>query len=85
MDSYRSTGTILNASNIMIRNNASRIEKEVRPIKDIGSRITVVSVPDERSEGSIVVDEIEARIGGTSHYKLIQPGFKREFSVIFHH
>ena len=66
----------------MIRNNASRIEKEVRPIKDGGSRITVVSVPDERSEGDIVVDEIEARIGGSSHYRLMRSDFRREFSDI---
>ena len=79
-DSYRSTGTILNASSIMIRNNASRIDKEVRPVKDGGSRITVVSVPDERSEGDIVVDEIEARIGGSSHYKRMRSDFRREFS-----
>jgi DNA helicase II / ATP-dependent DNA helicase PcrA len=79
-ESYRSTGTILRASNVMIRNNASRIEKEVRPIKDGGNRITVVSVPDERSEGDVVVDEIEARIGGSSHYKIMRSDFRREFS-----
>ena len=68
---YRSTGMILNASNSMIKHNAKRIDKELHPVKEGGIQITVVSVPDERSEGELIVDEIEAKIGGTSHYKLM--------------
>jgi DNA helicase II / ATP-dependent DNA helicase PcrA len=79
-DSYRSTGTILKASDIMIRNNAARIEKVIRPIKGGGSRITLVSVPDERSEGDIVVGEIEARIGGSSHYSLMRSHSRGDFA-----
>ncbi len=80
VESYRSSGTILRASGIMIGKNSVRIEKEVRPVKDRGRRIAVVSVPDERSEAAVVLDEIEARIGGSSHYKLMRSDFRREFS-----
>lgn len=89
---YRSTGTILGASHAMIANNARRIVKDVFPTKEGGDRIAVVSVPDERAEGDIIVNEIEARIGGTSHYRLMNSRFDRvsdascgfsDFAVIF--
>ncbi len=90
---YRSTGTIIGASNSMITHNARRIEKELRPTGETGERISVVSVPDEKAEGNLIVDEIEARIGGTSHYRFLNPAFERgrsdasygfsDFAVVF--
>ena len=76
---YRSTGMILNASNSMIKHNAKRIDKELHPVKEGGTHITVISVPDERSEGELIVDEIEAKIGGTSHYKLMNSKNRKDF------
>ncbi len=70
-DNYRSTGTILEASNMVVKNNRLRIEKEINPLREKGRRIAVVSLPDERAEGEFIVHEIEARIGGTSHYSLL--------------
>ncbi len=67
---YRSTGTIINASNFLIENNSERIEKEVMPSRGTGEPISIVSVPDEKAEGEFVVREIETRIGGTSHLRI---------------
>jgi DNA helicase-2/ATP-dependent DNA helicase PcrA len=90
---YRSTAMVLNASHSLIRRNRKRIPKDIRAVRGEGSRITVISVPDERAEGEVIVEEIEKRIGGTSHYRLIHTegtaasrersyGFS-DFAVIF--
>jgi len=79
-ENYRSTGTILHASNMVVKNNTLRIEKEISPMRQAGSRITVVSVPDERAEGEFIVHEIEARIGGTSHYNLLNAKQSGDFA-----
>jgi DNA helicase-2/ATP-dependent DNA helicase PcrA len=71
-ENYRSTGVILNASSSLIKNNLKRITKEIRPVREKGISITVISVPDEKAEGEIIVREIEERIGGTSHYQLMK-------------
>jgi superfamily I DNA/RNA helicase len=76
-ENYRSTGTILNASDSMIKNNLKRIDKKLLPAKDLGSPINMVSVPDEKAEGEFIVKEIEARIGCTSHYQLYAGGFRK--------
>ncbi len=67
---YRTTGSVLSAANSLIRNNRKRIEKDIVPTKDQGSRLRVVSAPDERTEGEFIVREIETRIGGTSHHRM---------------
>lgn len=69
-DNYRSTGVILDASNDLIKNNMKRLDKELRATRERGVPVTVISVPDERAEGELIVREIEGRIGGTSHYQL---------------
>jgi len=71
-ENYRSTGMIINASDILIRNNLERIDKSLQQTRENGVPITVISVPDERSEGEIIVREIEERIGGTSHYHMMK-------------
>jgi DNA helicase-2/ATP-dependent DNA helicase PcrA len=71
-ENYRSTGVVLNGSDSLIKNNQNRIDKSLQQTKEKGALITVVSVPDERSEGETVVREIEERIGGTSHYHMIK-------------
>ncbi|MCL4457320.1 MAG: UvrD-helicase domain-containing protein [Nitrospirae bacterium] len=89
---YRSTGAILNASGSMIKNNLKRIEKNLTPAKNSGNSINIVSVPDERAEGEIIVKEIDARMGCTSHYNLYAKGASTvcegsygfsDFAVIF--
>lgn len=69
---YRSTDVIVSAADNVIRNNKKRIEKKITGTKKIGSAVSIVSVPDERAEASIIIREIEARIGGTSHSQIRQ-------------
>jgi DNA helicase II / ATP-dependent DNA helicase PcrA len=67
---YRSTATILNAADALIMHNRGRIAKELKPVRDKGRTVTILSVPDERAEGEAIIQEIEKHIGGTSHYQL---------------
>jgi DNA helicase-2/ATP-dependent DNA helicase PcrA len=79
-ENYRSTGTILSAAGSLIANNRARIDKDVLATREQGCGIPVLSVPDERSEGDAIVEEIEARIGGTSHDQMRKSGRTRDFS-----
>jgi DNA helicase II / ATP-dependent DNA helicase PcrA len=78
-DNYRSTGTIIGASTGLIGKNRRRIEKDLVPSRGAGSPVTVVSVPDDRGEGEFIAQEIESRIGGTSHYRMLTAGRPQEF------
>jgi ATP-dependent DNA helicase UvrD/PcrA len=77
-ENYRSSAVILSASNSVISNNQKRIKKNVIPMLGHGSNIAVFSLPDERTEGEVIVQEIEARIGGTSHYQMSRSGRDRD-------
>jgi DNA helicase-2/ATP-dependent DNA helicase PcrA len=79
-ENYRSTGVILDASDILIKNNQKRIDKSLQQTREKGVPITVISAPDERSEGGIIVREIEERMGGTSHYHMMKRQNTRDFS-----
>lgn len=68
---YRSTGAILSAADSVIKNNRKRIDKELISVRKKGAHITVISVPDEKTEGVAIIQEIEERIGGTSHYRMM--------------
>lgn len=74
---YRSTGTILEAANAVIRRNHQRKEKTLRTEREEGPRVQVVETADERDESSWIVDEIEARRAGDG--KL---GY-RDFSILY--
>jgi superfamily I DNA/RNA helicase len=76
---YRSTGVIVNASGMMIKNNLKRIDRQLYPTKEKGKHITVISVPDEKAEGETIIKEIEEQIGGTSHYQM-HTGAVKDFS-----
>jgi ATP-dependent DNA helicase UvrD/PcrA len=67
---YRSTGTIIRASNALIRNNQIRIDKALSTSREEGAPVVVVDAPDDRGEGEAIIREIEARIGGTSHVQM---------------
>jgi superfamily I DNA/RNA helicase len=64
---YRSTALILRAADSVIRNNQKRIDKEIKASRENGMPVLHFSVPDERAEGTVIVDEIEARMGGMDH------------------
>ena len=79
-ENYRSTKVVVGAAQGLIKNNLRRIEKELRTGRDHGTSVRVLSVPDERAEAEAVVQEIEARMGGTSHYRLSSGNTPRDFS-----
>ncbi len=90
---YRSSKVILGASSDLIGHNTRRMDKELEAVGSKGARITVISAPDEKAEAEAIVREIEARVGGTSHYGLLTgapgmdfadcPGGFRDFAVIY--
>jgi len=67
---YRSSKTIVDASSSLIKNNKRRIGKDLETTLATGAEIGVISVSDEKKEAEMIVSEIEARIGGTSHLNL---------------
>jgi superfamily I DNA/RNA helicase len=56
---YRSTNTILNAANAVIKNNAKRRGKQLWSSKGQGTRITLHTFDDDEEEARTVVEEIE--------------------------
>ncbi len=56
---YRSTQTILNAANAVIRNNKKRKGKELWTDNAIGDKIIVKQVSNEHEEGQYVANEIQ--------------------------
>jgi superfamily I DNA/RNA helicase len=61
---YRSTNTILNAANAIIKHNVRRCGKHLWSQKGDGPKITLHTFPDDEEEARTVVEEIEyARLG----------------------
>jgi DNA helicase II / ATP-dependent DNA helicase PcrA len=85
---YRSSQVIVAASSQLIGHNGRRIEKELEAVREKGVQISIISLPDEKSEAETVVGEIEGRVGGTSHYSLLMADKARDFPEQgngFHH
>ncbi len=59
---YRSTKTILNASNHMIKNNSSHQEKEMFTDNDEGEKITILEKTNETEEARVVINKINTLI-----------------------
>ncbi len=66
-ENYRSTKTILDASNRLIRNNINRLKKNLYTGKKIGERIHVTIAADDLQEADFVVQETE-RLCRTQNY-----------------
>lgn len=74
-ENYRSTKTILNAANDVIKNNKERKEKNLWTENEEGEKIHYHRALDEKKEASFVVGEIQ---------KLIQNGTKKsEIAVLY--
>ena len=58
-DNYRSTKTILDAANCVIKNNKDRKDKKLRTNKDVGDKIEYFRTENEKEEAHYVVDEIK--------------------------
>ena len=61
-ENYRSTKTILNAANNVIKNNKVRKEKNLWTQNEEGSKITYYKAFDEKDESNFVVSEIKKLI-----------------------
>ena len=67
-ENYRSTKTILNAANNVIKNNKVRKEKNLWTQNEEGSKITYYKAFDEKDESNYVVNEIKKLIEkGVNH------------------
>lgn len=53
---YRSSGRVLEAANKLIENNTERLDKTLRPVKELGHPVTFHRATDHRAEGDYVAD-----------------------------
>ncbi len=58
-ENYRSTQTILNAANSVIKHNKKRKDKNLWSNNDIGEKIKYIKTDDEKAEGEFVTKEIK--------------------------
>jgi len=58
-ENYRSTKTILNAANSVIKHNKLRKDKNLWSNNEVGNKIKYVKTDDEQAEGEYVVEEIK--------------------------
>ena len=65
---YRSTQTILNAANEVIKNNKERKDKNLWSNNDVGDKIKYVRVDDEKDEASYVSREIKRLVSDGVKY-----------------
>jgi DNA helicase II / ATP-dependent DNA helicase PcrA len=74
---YRSTATILEAANEVIRRNLHRKEKRLRTDQEAGERITLVEAADENDEAGWICREVETRLeeGTDARY--------RDFAILY--
>jgi superfamily I DNA/RNA helicase len=72
---YRSTQTILDAANAVIRNNRGQIPKELWTDVGEGDKIRVRELDDERAEARFVVGEIE---------RMVDEGASRQEIAVFY-
>ncbi|MSR22902.1 MAG: ATP-dependent DNA helicase PcrA [Gemmatimonadetes bacterium] len=68
---YRSTGTILQAANSVIRRNLNRKGKTLRTDREQGARITVSEFANERDEAAGLTSEVQALLdsGALARYR----------------
>ena len=67
-ENYRSTKTILNAANSVIKHNKLRKDKNLWSNNEEGDKIKYIKTDDEKAEGDYVVKEIKAlKEAGTSY------------------
>ena len=57
-ENYRSTNTILNTANELIKHNQHRHPKRLFSSKDSGEKVRLISMPGDKEEAELVVDEI---------------------------
>ena len=75
-ENYRSTPNVLDLANVVIKENASRRGKTLRPTRGAGEPVTLVGALDDRDEADFVIEEIAAR--RSSENRLL-----RHFAVLY--
>ncbi|MDE0585065.1 MAG: UvrD-helicase domain-containing protein, partial [Planctomycetota bacterium] len=66
---YRSTQEIIDAANMVIKNNSSRHEKELRSAYGSGENVSILRVEDEIHEASHICGDIRHQVGREqAHY-----------------
>jgi DNA helicase-2/ATP-dependent DNA helicase PcrA len=67
---YRSTQEIIDAANMVIKNNSARHEKELRSAYGSGESVSILRVEDETHEASHICGDIRHQIGlEQAHYR----------------
>ena len=59
-DNYRSSSNILTAANSLIENNTERIDKVLRPTKEEGELLKLLSCDDEISEAEAITTKLRS-------------------------
>ncbi len=59
-ENYRSSSNILNAANSLIENNTERIDKVLKPTKDEGELLKLLSCDDEISEAEAITTKLRS-------------------------
>lgn len=67
-ENYRSTQTILNAANSVIKHNRLRKDKNLWTGNDIGNKIKYIKTDDEKSEGEYITKEIKNLMSNGVNY-----------------
>jgi DNA helicase-2/ATP-dependent DNA helicase PcrA len=62
-ENYRSVPQVLELANVIIRENAGRRGKVLRPTRPDGERVALIGAADDRDEAEAVFEDIEARRG----------------------
>jgi DNA helicase-2/ATP-dependent DNA helicase PcrA len=75
-ENYRSTPNVLDLANAVIKENASRRGKTLRPTRRAGEAVTLVGALDDRDEADFVIEEIGTR--RSSENRLL-----RDFAVLY--
>jgi DNA helicase-2/ATP-dependent DNA helicase PcrA len=73
---YRSVGNVLKVANMLIVQNESRLEKDLRPVKGEGDKVKIYRATDHRSEADFVARQVE-RLKALKHYR------HKDFAVLY--
>jgi DNA helicase-2/ATP-dependent DNA helicase PcrA len=69
-ENYRSTQTILDAADAVVRNNSGRLGKNLRATLDSGERIRFFEAPDATAEADFVCHELSTIVRGDSSARM---------------
>lgn len=73
---YRSTNSILNTANALIKNNPRRRPKQLWSAQDGGTKVRVVGMSDDRQEAEFITNEIAQRT-------LTENAAHEDFAILF--